>query len=158
MAKSALKNPRVYSGVPLEKSTVRALDGQTWKQGQPGWYDSGYARPMATDDTTFEFFFAANQDTAASSSDVVIETVPDGTRFVGYISSDDVDTVAAQAHVGGDYGIHVGSNVATVNVNETATAVVHVDALLYQKEPYKNASTDSPGQVIFHIKAAARDA
>ena len=159
MAKSSLKNPRFYAGPILQKDTVRALDGQTWKSGQPGWFDSGYARPIITDGTNVKFVFSSDQDTAASTSDVKIERIPSAaTQFVGYISSDDSDTDAQRAHLLQDYGIHVGSNVATVNVNETSSVAVLVDKLLWLEEPLKNASTDSAGQVIFHYKQSVLDA
>ena len=159
MAKSALKNPRFYSGPVLQKDTVRALDGQTWKAGQPGWFDSGYARPAATDNVVVKFVFSDDQDTAASTSDVKIERIPSAsTKFVGYVSTDDADTDAQRAHVAQDYGIHVGSNVATVNTGETSNVAVTVDKLLWLEEPLKNASTDSPGQVIFHYKQSILDA
>ena len=159
MAKSAVKNPRFYSGPPLEKDTKRAADSITWKAGQPGYFDTdGLCAVLATDGVNASFIFSSDQDTATSSSDVKIERILNAsTRFVGFISQDDADTVAAATQVGDQYGIHVGSNVATVNVNETSNVAVMVDALLYQEEGYMNASTDDPGQVIFHYIQSVLD-
>jgi len=155
----ASKSPRFYAGPPLGKDTVRALDGQTWKAGQPGYFDSGYARPLATDGVVVKFVFSADQDTAASSSTVNIERIESASQqFVGYVTTDGVDTVAVIAEVGLSYGISVDTYVATVNTNETSAAAVKIDKLLSDVEPYKNKITDSPGQVVFHYKQAILDA
>ena len=158
MSRSAVKSPRVYGGEPLQKAKVRALDGQTWKADQPGYYDSGYARPLATDGTSAQFVFLEDQDTAASTTDAWVGAIDGNTKFVGYVSSDDSDTTAQRAHIGGTYGIHVGSNVATVNVNETSNVAVVVEDCLPYAEPFRNDSTDNPGQVIFRYLTSVLDA
>jgi len=158
MAKSAVKNPRFYAGTPLEKRRVLAVDSVTWKSQQPGTFDSnGLASVCATDAVDVKFIFLEDQDTATSTSYVWVGIIPDGAQFIGYLSSDDADTAATRAMIGDQYGIHVGSNVATVNSNETSNVCVVVKDIAWVAEAFKNAEADDPGQVIFEYLTSVRE-
>jgi hypothetical protein len=163
MAKSAVKNPRFYAGTPLSKDTVRALDSKTWKAGEFGWFDSGYVRPIASDNQNLKCVFSEDQDTATSSSDVKIERIlSTASQFVGYASNGDADVAVTVANVGKSYALLVGTvnsvSIATVDVADATNTAVTVVDILANKEKYKNTTSDSPGQVIFTIKQSVLDA
>jgi len=159
MASTALKNPRLYQGKQLEKKRVLAADSQTWKAGQPGVYSSGLATPAATNAVSVQFLFSSDQDSSTSSTEVWIEEIPSAsTKFVGYVSNDSTDTRATQALIGAQYAIDVISNVATVNTGEASKVAVQIDDLLWKREGAMNASSDNPGQVIFHYLQSVLDA
>lgn len=157
MAKSAVENPRYFSGPPLlARRKVRARDGKTWKAGQPMYIDSGLWEPVASTTTKFAALASSDQDTATSSSDVYVDQiVSTETELAAYVSYGDSDYTAKRSQLNLSRGIHVGSNVATVDVSDTTYASVVIRRRLCDDEPYKNDSTDSPGQVIFTVKAAA---
>ena len=158
MAITAYKNPRVYAGPPLgAKETVTAVDSQTWKAGQFGYYSTtGKALPCARGQSAVRFQFAEDQDTETSTSTAVITRIQSTvTQFVGYVCAGANDTTAQLTHRGETAGIYVGSNVCIVNVSNDTDAVFNIQGPLWDKEGYKNASTDGPGQVIFTVSAAA---
>lgn len=154
MSKTGLSNPEYYAGPPFgAKEKVRALDGQSWKSGQPCWIDSGYWRPMATDGTRFQGIFADSQASAASSSDVWVQRINTSeTQLVAFASFDDSDAGMEEFKFNGTkLGIHVGSNSSTINKNETTATCVTMRFPLWAKEGYKNLSTDDPAAVVFTI-------
>jgi hypothetical protein len=160
MAKSAVENPRYYSGPPLlARQRVRARDGKTWKAGQPMCLDSGLWEPCASTDTNntlFQALASSDQDTATSTSDVYIDRITSTeTKLAAYMSYGDSDYTSKRSQIGTACGIHVGSNVATVDINETTNSVVRVENPEWVAEPYMNDSTDSPGKVIFTVRASA---
>ena len=159
MASSALKNPRHFSGPKPELVQMRAADSATWKAGQPMTVASGLVTPAATNAVAVRWIAASDQDTSTSSSDVWVMRIPGAsTKFVGYVSNDSSDTTAQRAHIAVDYGIDVVSNVATVNVGEETKVAVTVDDVMWLVEPRMHASSDDPGQVLFHYKQAIIDA
>ena len=159
MASGALKNPRYYSGPKPELVQMRAADSTTWKAGQPMTVASGLVTPAATNAVAVRYIAAADQDTSTSTTDVAVYRIPGAsTKFVGYVSNDSSDTTAQRAHIAVDYAIDVISNVATVNVGEETLVAVSVDDVLWAREPRISASSDSPGQVVFHYKQSIIDA
>jgi len=60
--------------------------------------------------------------------------------------------------VGDVVGYHVGSNVATVNLNETSSVMIRVQDLYHVVETGKAAAADDPGRVVFSFLQAALDA
>ena len=157
MAKSAVENPRYYDGPPLaQKTLVRARDAKTWKAGQPMVIDSGLWEPVASNGTKVHGLASTDWDTATSSSDVYVERiVSTETRFAAFLSYEDSDYTAKRSQIGLGRGLHVGSNVCTVDVLDDTNAAVVIRSPLWVEEPYMNDSTDSPGQAVFTFKASA---
>lgn len=151
------ENPRYYSGPPLlAKEKVRARDGKTWKAGQPMVIDSGLYEPVASNGTKIHALASEDVDTSTSSSDVYIERIQSTeTKLVAMVAYGDSDYTSKLSHIGLNRGVTVGSNICSVDVTDDTNACVVIDSPLWVKEPYKNDSTDSPGFVICHLKAAA---
>lgn len=157
---SAPQNFKYHSGPCLREVKRTATDSKTWVAGEAyKIVAAGTVEPCATDDTTVKGIFAADQSTATSSSEVVCYEIQDAaTRFLGYVSSDGTDAAAAAANVGDVVGYHVGSNVATVNLNETSSVMIRVQDLYHVVETGKAAAADDPGRVVFSFLQAALDA
>lgn len=159
MAKSAPANPRLLDGDPLEPVKLRATDAKTWKAGEFGVFAAaGTVEPIATDAVKVNVMFLQDQDTATSSTDVWVARLKAGQRFIGYVSTDDDDTTATVANIGNDYGIHVGSNIHTVNTNEATNVAVTVEDYAANVDPYNSAVADNPGKVVFRFKQSVLDA
>jgi len=160
MAKTAVQNPRHWSGPALEKDTRVCVASSTWKAGQFGYYDSdGLAAVCATSATKVDFQFSSTRSDTSTSTSVLVEEIPSAsTRFMGYVSTGDGDTAAPRTRIDEQAGLHVGSNVGTVDVLNDTNLVFKIDDVLWAKEDYQAASTDDPGQVIFHVLQSVLDA
>lgn len=151
MAITAVLSPRYYDGPRLVRRSYRAVDSQTWKSNQ--WMKlttTGKAAPCSRDEASVLGIAADSQATSTSTTDVGIFVIQSAeTQFCGYVSNGGNDTTAQRTHIGETAGIAVGSNVGTVTVGDDSNALFRITGVLWEKEPLKNASTDTPGQVIF---------
>lgn len=154
MSVTATKSPRYFSGPVLSKMPYTAVDSQTWKAGEWATMSStGKVLPVSRGSTRILGIFADSQSSATSSSAVkVFKVTSTKTQFVGYVSNAANDTTAQTTHIGEVAGIYSGSNVQTVNVGNDTKTVFTITGRLCDVEPFKNASTDNPGQLIFRIK------
>lgn len=153
MAKTGLSNPEYYAGPPLgAKVKERAVDGHTWKSGQPCWQDSGLWKPMVTDGKYFMGLFADSQGSLTSSTDVYVQRIESSTtQLKAQVCYDDSDAFMDRSSQNVRYGIHVGANSATVNKNETTATCVTVKFPLWVKEGYKNLAADDPAWCVFTV-------
>lgn len=151
MAITAVLSPRYYDGPRLVRRAYLAVDSQTWKSNQ--WMKlttTGKVAPCTKAEASVLGLAADSQASSTSTSTVGIFAIQSAeTQFCGYVSNGGNDTTAQQTHIGENAGIAVTSNVATVTVGDDSHALFRITNVLWKVEPFKSASTDSPGQVIF---------
>lgn len=147
-------SPWYYSGDNLRKENYVAVDTQTWKAGQWAYLTStGKVAPMARGTTRVLGIFADSQASSTSTSTVkVYHITSTSTQFAGYVAAAGTDTTAQQTHIGDNFGAYVASNVLSLNSSNDTGTVFKAVARLCDKEGLKNASTDTPGILIFTIK------
>lgn len=152
MAVSAKGNLWFYSGDPMEKQSEVAVDSQTWKAGQPATRTStGKVKPAARGATNIVGLFADSRSTATSSTTVKVYKIVNTTqKLAGYVCNAGNDTTAQQTHIGERAGLYVASNSSNINVGND-TGIFRVTDVMWQKEAFKNASTDSPGILLVQI-------
>ena len=152
-------NPRYHKGPPLERSTQRAKDGQTWQAGQFGRRtDSGVVTCKANA-SSIQFCFAAAQPTATSSSDVLIDDiVADNTELIMGVTNAGADTKALSAYIGNAYGLGVADSICTVSTGNDSTEVLQVRNILPNLEGFDNDTSDVPGFVTVIVPSAVRAA
>lgn len=154
MAYTATASPWFYSGDELRKETYRAVDTQTWKAGEWAYLTStGKVKPMARGTTRVLGIFADSQASSTSTSDVkVYHITSSSSQFAGYVCAAGTDTTAQLTHVGENFGMYVASNIGALNSSNDTGTVFKAVARLCDKESLKNASTTSPGILIFTVK------
>ena len=160
-------NPRYYKGPLLLQDKITGQDSSTWTAGAPGRFDTtGEAHACATDTQDVKFIFAAakaSADTSGTNDTESVLRIPSAaTKFVGYVvATGDLTgaaTAATKANVGISYGIYVNAaGIAAINLSEVSNVAVQTDAVWWEKEAYKNASGDYPGQMVFHYLQSVLD-
>lgn len=153
MSIAATKGPRYFSGPLPEKKTFRAVDSQTWKAGELcALTGTGKVKAIGTAGVKLLGVFADSQSTSTSTTDVKVFVITSAeTELVGYVSNGGNDTTAQTTHLGENAGVWSASNVQTINVGNDTTVLFRITGRLVDVEPYKNATTDSPGQLIVKV-------
>jgi hypothetical protein len=153
-------NPRFYDGALPEKVKVAAVGSVTWEAGQPYKITDTGVKPIASEGTQLNGFFAETQASATTAGDKVWVHRLSKTdqRFICCVTSGGTDTKATQAYVGNQYGLAVNSCIGTISVGNTSDAVLYVYGRLADVEPFLNDTGDVPGKLICGTVAAALQA
>ena len=150
-------NPRFYKGSVPAKERVTAAASKTWQAGQfARSTDSGWV-PVLSNGSQINGIFAETQATAtASGAKVFVHRISSASQlFTMTVTEGSTDTKAKSSYIGGNYGVAVNSCVATISVGNDSTEILHVYDLLANKEGYRNATSDVPGQLVVGVVASA---
>ena len=151
-------NPRFYKAPALpEKSKEAAAGSLTWQAGQAYRLTDSGVTPVLSDGAKISGLFAETQAVATTAGDKVWVhriTQPDQ-LFTFCVTSGGTDTKAGSAKVGQNYGYAVNSCIGTLSIGNTSTAILHVEGVLADKEPYLNDTGDVPAQLIAGVVASA---
>ena len=149
-------NPSYYKGPKLERSTVRAKDGQTWQAGTPMRRSDSGVVTCKSNATSFQGLAAATQSAATSSSDVKVDWIPsENTQLKVYVTNGGADTRALTSYIGGNQGLAVNSCVGTLSTGNDSNEILNVKDLLVNVEGLGNDTGDLPGAVICSVLASA---
>ena len=148
--------PEYYKGPKLQRSIVRAKDGQTWQAGQPcRRSDSGLVLCVSSA-TSFQGLTAATQPAATSSSDVYVDFIPsEQTQLKIYCTNASDDTRALTSYIGSNQGLAINDCVGTLSTGNDSNEILNVKDLMSNVEGYKNDTSTLPGAVLVTVVASA---
>ena len=151
-------NPRFYKAPALpEKSKEAAAGSLTWQAGQAYRLTDSGVTPVLSDGAKISGLFAETQAVATTAGDKVWVhriTQPDQ-LFTFCVTDGGTDTKIGSTVVGQSFGYAVNSCIGTLSIGNASSAVLHIEGLLTDLEPYLNDTSDVPAQVVAGITAAA---
>jgi len=116
-----------WSGIGEAPPVIEALeaDSQSFKVGDLVYLSSGAVTIVASDQTVFGVALKAGTNVTSGHATIPVQVITPGSLWIAQ-----ADTTTATTHVGGKYGLNIGTaGSMSVDIGDTTTTTVRIEAL-----------------------------